>query len=423
MMRRAALYLSYGSAVSILFSIALSQFLLGLALLTLIISRQRLRFPPIKLPLGLFFAYTVVAVLLSGNVYAGWPQIRKFFVFGIALVIASTFQTAQNVQRLCSLWTATASLSAIVGFGQLLHRYGEAHAQGWGDYGFFLDSRLTGFTSHWMTFGGELMIVLLLAFSFILFSRATRWRAVSAVSLPILATALIFGLTRSIFLVGLPLGILYLVWNWKRWLIGLVPVCIALMLLAAPFQVKERVLSVAKPHGLVDSNIRRVIMIRAGIAMIRAHPWFGLGPEQVGPEFLGYVPKDVPRPLPKGWYGHLHNIYLQYAAERGIPALLLLMWLLVKMVRDLHKTARLYSANHAAWALYGAVAVILALLGEGLFEYNLGNSEVLTMFLAAVACAYVLKWELESRHTSTEARTTIQPAREPVLEHAVEATV
>jgi len=30
------------------------------------------------------------------------------------------------------------------------------------------------------------------------------------------------------------------------------------------------------------------------------------------------VPADVRRPLPDGWYGHLHNIYLQFAAERGI---------------------------------------------------------------------------------------------------------
>ena len=54
--------------------------------------------------------------------------------------------------------------------------------------------------------------------------------------------------------------------------------------------------------------------------MIRAHPILGLGPEQVGKVFLAYVPPDILSPLPKGWYGHLHNIYLQFAAERGLPA-------------------------------------------------------------------------------------------------------
>ena len=62
--------------------------------------------------------------------------------------------------------------------------------------------------------------------------------------------------------------------------------------------------------------------------MIRAHPWFGLGPEEVKLQFNSYVPPDIPRPLPEGWYGHLHNIYLQYAAERGIPTMLLMLWML-----------------------------------------------------------------------------------------------
>jgi hypothetical protein len=38
--------------------------------------------------------------------------------------------------------------------------------------------------------------------------------------------------------------------------------------------------------------------------------------------------------------------------------------------------------------VHGAVAAILAILAEGFFEYNLGDSEVLTIFLAVVACGY-----------------------------------
>ena len=35
--------------------------------------------------------------------------------------------------------------------------------------------------------------------------------------------------------------------------------------------------------------------------------------------------------------------------------------------------------------------MILATLAEGFFEYNLGDSEVLTMFLVVVACAYLAR--------------------------------
>ena len=53
-MSRAARWLTFGSAVSILFSIAISQSLLALALAALLLSGEKLRLPPIKLPLALF---------------------------------------------------------------------------------------------------------------------------------------------------------------------------------------------------------------------------------------------------------------------------------------------------------------------------------------------------------------------------------
>jgi hypothetical protein len=149
--------------------------------------------------------------------------------------------------------------------------------------------------------------------------------------------------------------------------------------------------------------------------MIRSHPIMGVGPEQVGPQFLHYVPPDIPKPLPKGWYGHLHDVYLQFAAERGIPALLLLLWILVRMAVELNHDARLRPyirskpaqnveprdgprlvepsrGNLERCILHGAVAVTLGIMAEGVFEHNLGDSEVLTMFLTVMSCGYVVKW-------------------------------
>jgi O-antigen ligase len=124
--------------------------------------------------------------------------------------------------------------------------------------------------------------------------------------------------------------------------------------------------------------------------MIRAHPWFGLGPEEPRLQFDRYVPPDIPRPLPSGWYGHLHNIYLQYAAERGIPTLLMMLWLLGQVLYDcLRRLWRLPPGrSDLKFVLHGAVAVVIATMIAGFFEHNLGDSEVLTMFLVVVGCAY-----------------------------------
>jgi len=123
--------------------------------------------------------------------------------------------------------------------------------------------------------------------------------------------------------------------------------------------------------------------------MVKDHPWLGLGPEQIRPAFESYVPPDIPRPLPPGWYGHLHNIYLQYAAERGIPALCFLLWMIGRMVVDFTRALRSGAVlQRHRYIVHGAIAVVVAVLAAGFFEYNLGDSEVLTMFLVVTTAAY-----------------------------------
>jgi O-antigen ligase len=129
--------------------------------------------------------------------------------------------------------------------------------------------------------------------------------------------------------------------------------------------------------------------------MIQAHPVFGIGPEHVKSHFKEYVPEDV-KQLPEGWYGHLHNIYLHYAAERGIPALLALLWWLGKMLFDFGKALVRAPAgrNEAKFVLHGAFATLLAILIGGVFEHNLGDSEVLILFLAVMSCGYLAREKL-----------------------------
>ena len=158
--------------------------------------------------------------------------------------------------------------------------------------------------------------------------------------------------------------------------------------LVSPGSLRERFTSLTRP-GKLDSNQHRIVTWRTGLRMIEAHPWFGLGPEEVKPQFKSYVPADI-HELPEGWYGHLHNIYLQYAAERGVPTMLCMLWLLGQVLFDcLRRVWRLpRGRSDLKFVLHGAVAVVIATLIAGVFEYNLGDSEVLTMFLVVVASAY-----------------------------------
>ncbi len=390
----AAPWLAGGSAVAILFSIAAAQILLGAAILALMVARARWRFPAIGWPVIALLIWTLVAMGAAGELRAGWPQLKKFFVFAEFAVIATACGTVPRARAVLMAMAGAGTLSALWSFVQFGRRNLEAVALHEDFYTYYTPRRTTGFMSHWMTFSGELVVVLgiLVALAFWANRSVTatapvpgRWAAIftnrwGALGLAaVAAVALVLNQTRSIWLAAAAV-VVYLVAAWQpRWLLAL-PVLAVAGYLASPEAVQERVRSIVEPHGETDSNQHRAVTRAAGIEMISSHPLFGLGPEMPGKRFLEFVPKDM-LPLPVGYYGHLHNLYLQLAAERGLPALAVLLWLFAALVRGAGQQRDLV-LRHAA------VAAVIATAVGGLFEYNLGNSEVLHIFLAVTACGF-----------------------------------
>jgi len=388
----AAFYLSFASAATILVSIAYSQILLGLALALLLISGAKLRLPRIWLPLSLFLLGTVLSLVFSPEPANGLPQLRKIFVFSILLVVFSTFRDIRNARRLVLVWGVLGAFVAARGLVQFVEKVQKAAAEGKDFYTVYTPDRITGFMSHWMTFAGQEMEVLLLLIAFLFFAPATRklgsWVWVLCAFL--VGAAEILSETRSVWL-ALAVAGLWLLWWWRRWMAAVVPLVLVAAALLTTGSVHDRFMSFFQPKKDVDSNEFRTVTFRTGVEMIKAHPLLGLGPEGTKYHFLDYVPKDIPRPLPSGWYGHLHNFYLQYAAERGIPTLLMMMWMLLMILYDFFRGLRFLPAGRSneRFLLQGAIACVIGIMVEGLFENNLGDSEVLTVFLVTVACGYL----------------------------------
>lgn len=391
-MTLAALVLATGSAVAVMFSIAVSHILLGAALLVLLLSREKLRIPPVRLPLAAFVALTVAALLLSPDPRAGLPQLKKFYVWMELVVLYTALPAAADFRRIALWWGALATASGAWAFVQFARTRSDAMAKGWDFYEQYVANRATGFMSHWMTFSAEQMMAGLLLASLLLFGafRSRRAVALACIAIAVIGASIVIAWTRSVWLAS-AIASVYLIAAWRPRALLLVPVAMAAVWFVAPRSVQERAISVVRPHGQTDSNDHRRVTFRTGVEMIRKHPWFGLGPEIVGREFDRYVPSDIERPLPDGFYGHLHNIYLQYAAERGIPALMALLWLIAKVLLDFSRAVRSLAPEERVRRalLHGAIAGILAILAEGFFEHNLGDSEILTMFLAVVAGGYV----------------------------------
>jgi O-antigen ligase len=161
---------------------------------------------------------------------------------------------------------------------------------------------------------------------------------------------------------------------------------VAVVFVTAPGAARQRLESIVH----TGPTEPRLIMWSTGARMVEAYPWFGVGPEQVGPRFREFLPTGV-ETLPDAYYGHLHNIYVHYAAERGLPAVAFLVWFFTKTLWDhigaLRRVPRSGGGNQR-FLLHGAIAATLGVMVVGCFDVTLGDSEVLGIYLAVVALGY-----------------------------------
>jgi len=387
---QAARWLAFASSVAIVIGIAPSQILLGMSLAALLLSGEKLRLPPIKLPLALFLLGTLMAIAFSGNPAAGLPQVKKIYVFFQLLVVFSLLRDMALIRWLFLSWAVFGSISASLSFVQFARKVQQAHAEGSDIYSFYVGERITGFMSHWYTFSVEEMYVLIMLAAFLFFAPEARrrmwiWLAVALTS----SLGLLLAETRGVW-IATAAGGLYLLWVWRRWLVMLLPIVFVAGVLFSPNVIRQRFTSILQPTKM-DSNDFRKVTWRTGLRMIERHPWLGLGPEMPRIHFDEYVPADIPRPLPVGSYIHLHNIYLHYAAERGIPTLLAFLWLMGRILWDFGRGLRALppGRDDRRFLLQGGIAVVIATLVDGVANMNLGDSEVLTMFLVVVGCGYL----------------------------------
>ena len=136
-------------------------------------------------------------------------------------------------------------------------------------------------------------------------------------------------------------------------------------------------------------------MFEAGTEIIASDPLTGVGPNVVQEVYPQYRKPTAVEQTPP----HLHNVPMQIAAERGLPALGVWIWFLFAVVRDLLRKLRSDRPRYLAAAALSAVGAMVA---AGFFEYNFGDSEFLMLLLLLLA----LPWAV----TATAAR---RPKSEP----------
>jgi O-antigen ligase len=180
------------------------------------------------------------------------------------------------------------------------------------------------------------------------------------------------------------LGIIELV---KRRRLRLLATLVPLALVGALFVAKNDTLSyfVSGPRMSLDAQVRRQVW-SASAAIVRAHPWFGVGAGNY---------RDALREthLTRFDMVHAHNMMLHIAAESGIPAMCAFGWLWLLVFRMLW---RLWPAREApdpvSAGIFGALVAFFVRALMDHFFTGLETSERMSYVLWTLFAMTAAAW-------------------------------
>jgi putative inorganic carbon (hco3(-)) transporter len=366
---RIALWLLLLFVASLQMSIFAAGILLSLMLVCwvalLIRDRERPSAPEFVLPLAV---YAVLTLISSAFAIEPWESFKddKQLIY-LAVVPAAVYHLARGKR-------ATTVIDVIVTVG--------AAGAAWGivQYGLLhfdsLGKRPQGISHHYMTFSGFLMLGICSVLARLIFG--ARDRIWPALVLPALIVALFLTLGRGAWVgTSIAVAVIFSLKNFR--LMAAIPIVVAVAFSLAPDTVTRRMTSV---FDLQDpSNRDRVAMLKTGVAMTSAHPLTGVGPNMIEKVYVQYRAPEAVQQTNQ----HLHNVPMQIAAERGIPALAVFVWFVVSLARSLLKMFR--SGDNRVLAAT-ALASLIGMLAAGQFEYNFGDSEFQMLFLVLITLPF-----------------------------------
>jgi O-antigen ligase len=368
-LEQAGLVALFGVAGAVEFSIAVAQILLAVALASwiLMLATGRVRFaaPRFFWPLLAYAGITLVSAAFSPDPRTSFIDCKQLSLF-LLVPITYALVTGARGPTLMTVIVSCAAVSAVVGIFQ----YGILHYDN-------LGQRPQGTLGHYMTYSGLLMLVIGVALARVLFGRGERTWA--ALVMPALAVAVMLTFTRSAWVGACAAAALLLSLKDVRLLAVLPILAAAIFFAVAPGKITARFISMFDVKD--PTNRDRVAMLREGEQMIAAHPLVGVGPNMVEKRYPDYLAAEAVQKINP----HLHNVPVQIAAERGLPALAIWLWFVTTAVIGLSK--RFYTGEQRFLAAAG-LAAVTAMSTAGMFEYNFGDSEFLMLFLILITVGF-----------------------------------
>jgi O-antigen ligase len=369
---------------SISFSIAVSHIFLTATAVVYLYRKFRYdpHFPraPILGPALALAYFIMLSAVFSIHPSQSLIDAKDLALFIIIPIVFDTVRNLDDVRVVYGILILAGVISALYGLYQF-----------WSSDAEVINSRIRGFMGHWMTFSGLLMILNVLLLSHLLFARVhPKWFYPAFL---ILSAALLFSLTRNVWMGFLAAAVVLIALRRVRWVIA-VPAVVALVFLGSlliwPSSVGARMTSIFNPAE--TSNRDRLLMLQSGWKIIKDYPLTGVGTGMIEHVYPRYrAPDSVFRNNQ-----HLHNNLVQVAAENGLFALAAWLWLIFKVVYDLIHWKRRVMNDEEKFMIHGTLGIVVSLFVAGMFEYNFGDSEIKMLFLVLITLPYA--WHKNVRY-------------------------
>jgi putative inorganic carbon (HCO3(-)) transporter len=369
-LQQVSLWLLLAFVGSLQISIAAANVLLAAVLVcwVALLVREGVRpsAPRFFLPLAAYAAITLIASAFSLEPATSLIDSKQLLLF---LIVPAVFHIVRGRSA------AGLVIDVIVTVGAASAAYGIVQ------YGLLqydsLRLRPQGALSHYMTYSGTLMLVICAAVARLVFG--SRDRIWPALVMPALVVALAVSLGRNAWVGAcVAVGLLLMLKDLR--LTALLPIAIAIVFALAPDSVTNRIMTMFDAQD--PTNQDRFAMMEVGARIVISDPLTGVGPNMVPKVYAQYRPEYAVQAINP----HLHNVPLQIAAERGLPALGVWLWFVVALALSLF---RLFRQNPDGRMLAAAgLAATVAMLAAGFFEYNFGDSEFLMLFLVLVTLPF-----------------------------------
>ncbi len=301
-------------------------------------------------------------------------QVLKSASPGTPLVVG-IISTGENVERSGLVITASqqqqVSPSGLTGEGRS-HRF-----------------RASGWTRHYVTFAEMLQMMALLALGLALAHLRNhgpnKYFRAAIVAAAILTMGIAFTAMRTV-VVAFAIGAAVIAWRSLRggYKIAFTFALFFVLAFGAVVVSQTRARD-ALFLGDASSSLRAQVA-RVGLSRILIHPVFGHGMDAMKLHWNEWG-------FPGGDMLHLHSTPLQLAFDRGLPMLVLWLWMVTAFwlyIAHAEKAARDLSDTNSYGLLLGILGALTGFLASSLVNYNYGDAEATMMFWWLMGLAMVL---------------------------------